>query len=100
MSTYKALHLQVPAWTRENGTPFEWDQTAFLHARIAGGETVIEGNSAGFEALARVLLTLSATDVPPGTHVHLGTFEGLAAGTTELILERVSSSPSIRADAV
>jgi hypothetical protein len=90
MTTYRELHLRIPAWTREEGTTSEWDQAAFLRAQVNDGKTIIEGNGLGFELLARLLLTLSAADVPAGTHVHLDTWGGLAPDTTELTLERVS----------
>jgi hypothetical protein len=88
MSEYKDIRLDVPSWTREHGTPVEFDEEARVTARTDGRTTLIEANAAGMRCLARLLLTLAAADVPDGTHVHLDHFTGMMDGTSEVIVER------------
>lgn len=88
MSDYREICLDVPLYTRDRGTPVEFEEETRIHARVDGGSTVIAANAAGFRTLARLCLTLAADDVPDGAHVHLGEFAGLLPGTSEVIVER------------
>ena len=80
--------LSYLRWSRERGTPVDWESGAAVWTRVDNGVSFIEGNAAGLRALARILLTLAADDVPAGTHVHLDTWNVLEDGSTEIILER------------
>ena len=90
MSKYHEVRIQVPSYSSERGTPHEFDEGARARARVDGTTTVIEANAAGLRSLARLLLTLAASDVPDGTHVHLDDFTGLLPGTTEVVIERAA----------
>lgn len=90
---YDAVRLEVPRWTREHGTPVEWEDGAAVWTRIDRGVPLIEGNAAGLRSLARLLLTLAYDPVPGGTHVHLAEWSGLQSGSVEVIVERSDDLP-------
>jgi hypothetical protein len=94
MKPYRTVRLEVPRYSREAGTPVEWEEGAAVWIRIDDGVPLLEGNSAGLRSLARLLLTLAEDRVPSGTHVHLAEFSGLEPGSTEMIVERTDDLPN------
>ncbi len=64
-----------------------WVEGFEINVRIENGAAVISANREGLLSLANRLKSLA--EEPPGTHIHLDTYNGLEDGSSELIFETV-----------
>ena len=65
----------------------EWIDGFEIKAVAKNGEIVISANREGMLSLAKHLTTLA--DGAPGDHIHYDEYNSLAAGSTEMIIERI-----------
>ena len=70
------------------GIRLRWDPDAEIEFK-GGPVGNLRCNRAGLVTFARHLLTLAQDGVPPGSHLHLDSSNGLVDGSSEIIVERV-----------
>ena len=64
-----------------------WVDGFEINVRIENGAAVISANREGLLSLANHLKSLA--EEPPGSHIHLDTYNSLEEGSLELIFETI-----------
>ena len=73
----KRLTLSVPDYSPETGLICEFEDDCRISVEIDDDLSVrLAANRAGLITLAKLMLTLSADNVPDGVHMHLDTMNG------------------------
>ena len=80
--------LDTEPYDSTHGIRLRWDDDAQI-AFKGGAVGTLRCNQAGLVTFARHLLTLAQDGVPVGSHLHLDSSNGLADGSSEIIVERV-----------
>ena len=65
----------------------KWVDGFEISVRIENDAVVISANKEGLLSLANHLKSLA--EEPPGKHIHLGAYNSLEDGSSEMILEKV-----------
>ncbi|MCR4654984.1 MAG: hypothetical protein K5770_01925 [Lachnospiraceae bacterium] len=66
----------------------EWEEGSEIRVKVENGTAVISANREGMLSLAKQLISLA--DEVPGHHIHYDEFNSLAAGSAEMIIERMA----------
>ena len=80
--------IEVPEYTPERGVLTEWEEGSKVAVRVDGKQVVVTANVAGLRSLARHMLVLAQDGMPPGRHIHMDDWSGLAAGSGSVTIER------------
>jgi len=83
------LTLSVPDYSPEDGLVCEFEDDYRIDVRVEDDLSVcISADKGGLISLAKLMLTLSADNVPDGVHAHLDSLDGLEEGSSELVIEK------------
>ena len=83
------FEVTAPDYSPETGLRIAWDPGFEILLRIDKDEVLLRVNKSGLRSLARLLLSLSAEEVPTGEHVHLDVYNSIESESNgELIVEK------------
>lgn len=84
------IELIIPEFEATSSLKTEWEDGFILQSsKTSSGGLIISGNREGLTSLARHILTLAQSTVPPGYHLHYDSWNSLEDGSVEFVLEKL-----------
>ncbi len=81
--------IEVPEYIKEKGLRFVWEQGYTIQTNLETNTIVLSANAEGLISLARHMLMLAQTEIPPGSHVHLDDSNSLEDGSCEFVITKI-----------
>ena len=84
------VKIKVNDYNKQEGLKLNWAENYKIEVIYNHGEIVISANEDGLLSLANHLVTLSQSEVPIGTHIHLDEYNSLEEGSAEVVIQKIN----------